>query len=91
RGVRHGPQLLLGDAGRVFDDLDRPARTVDDRIVGRLDPDVALAFGDALELGGVEFASVQRCPELPIGGMVAFCRGDKHRMGLARDLGKLIA
>src|ERR1700761_7111602 len=51
-GVLHVADLLRGDVARELDDLHRLAAGIQDRIVGRLDPDLAAPLADALDLAG---------------------------------------
>jgi hypothetical protein len=67
RGFRFpAPDCLGRDVTGIFDDLERPAIEVEDRVVGRLNPDFAAAPGDALVLGGLELSAVEALPEFPI-------------------------
>ena len=54
-------QLLLGDVGSVFDDLEGLAVEIVDGVIGRLDPDFPPAFADTLEFVGNILAAVQLC------------------------------
>ena len=49
-GVFHALDLLRGDVGGELDDLERLAVGVEDRVVGRLDPDFLAALAEALVL-----------------------------------------
>ena len=86
-----GVANLLRDVGRIFDDLQRLAFRPDDRIVGRLDPDLAPALADALVLRGVVLTPGQLVPEHPVFRALALRRIDEHRVMLALDLGQRIA
>ena len=66
-------------------DLLRLVGAVQDRIIGRLDPDLAAALGDPLVLAGLEFAAVEVGPERAVFGTAALLRRDEHRMMLALD------
>ncbi len=70
-GVVGALDLLRGDVGREFDDLERLAAAVEDRVVGRLDPDLLAALADPLVFGGLVFAAVEPRPEFPIGGCLS--------------------
>ena len=90
-GILEAANLACGDVGRELDDLHRLAGLVDDRIVGRLDPDLAAALAEPLVLGGLIFAATETCPELAIGRAAALFRHDEHAMVLAFDLVEPIA
>ena len=60
------PQLLFGDVGGVLDHLEGIPVEIQDRVVGRLDPDLLAALADALVLGGLILAPVQRLPKLAV-------------------------
>ena len=61
-------QLGAGYVGGELHDLERLAVGVEDRVVGRLDPDLPPIFAHALEFAGTEFPGSQRLPEVSIGG-----------------------
>ena len=86
-----GLQFLFADVGGEFHHLERLAGIVENRIVGRQDPDLLAALAVALVFGGLELAAAQRGPELAIGGAVALGRRHEHRMMLALDLVERIA
>ena len=81
----------LGHVGREFDDLHDLVVRVENRIVGRLDPNFLAALADALELGGDIFAAVQLPPEFLVFGRLRVGRLDEHAMMLAFDLVEAIA
>ena len=54
------------DVGGEFDHLERLAVTIEDWVVGRLNPDFPAALGDALEFVGNELAAPQPLPESPV-------------------------
>ena len=84
-----GAVLLLGDVGGELDDLDRLARLVEDRIVGRLDPDLAPALGDAPVLAGLELARGRARPRTArIRRSRGIGRIDEHAVVLADDLAR---
>jgi hypothetical protein len=62
-----GLLLVGGDVDGQFDDLHRPPVGAEHRIVGRLQPHLAAALGQAAELARQELAGVQLAPE---GGVV---------------------
>jgi hypothetical protein len=64
---------------------------VDDRIVGRLDPDFLAALADALVFGRLVFAAPERFPEHPVGRAVALLRLDEHAVMLSLDFRQAIA
>lgn len=84
--LRHAVNFLRGDVGRNLHDLDGLAITVEHRIIGRLDPDLATAFCDPLEFAGLEFAAVQRRPERLVIGAVTLIGRHEHGVLLSLDL-----
>ena len=78
-------QLLLGDIGRVFDDLVGLAVAVEDRIVAGPDPDFLAALADALVLARIEFAAAELLPEQPVFGGLAVAWFSEHAVVLAFD------
>src|SRR5262249_18228263 len=85
-GVLHAADLLFGNVGCEFDDADRLAVLAQDRIVGRLYPDLPATLGHALVLGDLKLAAVEPGPELAISGAVALARRNEHAVMLALDL-----
>src|SRR5690606_26107586 len=83
--------LALGDVGGKFHHLDRPARGVEDRVVGGLQPDFLAALGKAVELAGQELAASQARPELVIFGAAGEIRIGEHAVMPADDLVESIA
>jgi hypothetical protein len=47
---------------------------IEDGVVGRLDPDFAIALGDAFVLAGLELAAVEALPKFAIGRRIALFR-----------------
>jgi hypothetical protein len=90
RKVR-GVQLGLGDVRRVFHDLECTALLVQNRVVGRENPDFLAALADPLELPGLVFATAEFGPELAIGRTVAQLRLDEYAVMLALNFGMRIA
>jgi hypothetical protein len=90
RKVR-GVQFGLGDVRRVFHDLECAALLVENRVVGRENPDFLAALADPLELPGLVFATAEFGPELAIGRTVAHLRLDEYAVMLALNFGKRIA
>jgi hypothetical protein len=83
-------QLLLGDVGGKFDDLERLAGLVEYRIVGGENPDFLAALADALVLRGLKLAAIQGGPELAVRSAVAHRRFDQHAVMLAPDFLKRV-
>ena len=83
--------LLRGDVGGELHHLDHPAGGVADRVVGRLDPDLAGALAEAPELALLELAAPQRLPEGAVGVRTALARLDEHPMVLAAHLVEAVA
>lgn len=84
-------QLGDGDVGSELDDLHRLAVDVEDRVVGRLQPDVAAVLGAALVLTRLELAGTEALPELGVLVAGGALRIDEHPVMLALDLGQRIA
>ena len=84
-------QGLRGNIGGVFDDLERFTGRIEDRVVGRLDPDFRAVLADALVFAGLEFAGAEPGPEFGI--FVAFPVGRFHEQAvmLALDLVEAVA
>ena len=80
--------LLLGsgDVGGVLDHLKGLALQIEDRVVGRLNPDLAAILGEPLVLAHVKLAAAQLGPERLVFGATALARRDKHRVVLALNL-----
>ena len=62
----HGRSTVAVTSVGVFDDLERLAVGVEDRIVARLNPDFLAALADPLVLIGIELAAPELGPELAI-------------------------
>ena len=77
---------LLGDVGGVFHHLERAAALVENRVVARLDPDLAAIFANPLIDARVVVAALQLLPEGAIFGRPAIGRIDEDRMMLAADI-----
>ncbi|GJD73893.1 hypothetical protein CFIICLFH_2123 [Methylobacterium goesingense] len=73
-------QFLRGDVGSELYHLDRHPIPVPDRIVGSLDPDLAPALGDALELARAELSAAEIRPKLAIRSSLAF--GQVHEQAV---------
>jgi hypothetical protein len=80
-----GSQFALGDIRGEFDDLEWFAATIQQRVIGSLNPDRPPALGDALELLSPIFAAPERSPEFTVFVAVAALRLDKHAVMLAAD------
>ena len=80
-GLLHGLHRG-GDVGGVFDDLERLAVGIQDRIVAGLNPDLLAALAEALVLVGVELAASELVPEHPILGALRVGRVDEHAVML---------
>lgn len=70
--------LLIGDHRRELDDLDRPAAGIEDRVVARLDPELAAIGGDAQELPGIVLALPQSLPERLVFGALRLVLRHEH-------------
>jgi hypothetical protein len=77
--------LPLAQIGRELDDLVGLAARVEDRIVGRLDPDFLAALAEALVLRGLELAAIELRPELAVLGAGGIGRVGEHGMVAALD------
>ena len=88
---RSRSQLVRGDVGGDLDDLVDLAALVLDRVVGRLDADLAAALGEALERLRDELALAELPPELGIFGATCLLLADEHAVMLADDLRRLVA
>ncbi len=80
-----------GDVGGIFDDLDRPAQRIEDRIVGRLQPDLAAALAEPLVDRRDRFAAGQPLPEELVLVALGIGRLDEDAVVLALDLVERIA
>ena len=85
-GVFGCPITRLGHIGGVFDDLEGSTGGIEDRVVGRLNPDFAAILGDPFVGPLVELAECQLLPEQTIGVGRAVLGRDKHAVVLADDL-----
>ena len=72
------PKLLVGDDGGAFDDFDRHAVHVEDRVVGGLQPHLPSVAAEAPELAGLISAARELAPEPRIFGAVGVPRLDEH-------------
>ena len=84
-GILHVADFLRRDVGGELDDFDGPAGVVQNRIVGRLDPDLATALADALVFSRLKFTAVEAGPERLISLAAAQLRRREHLMMLALD------
>src|ERR1700721_3779199 len=82
---------LCRGVGCVFDDLERLAVEIEDRVVGGLDPDTPAALGDPLVFRGLLRAAIEGGPEVAIFGAVALGGIDKHAVVVALDLSQSIS
>ena len=89
-GIPGGAEHRFRDIGRIFDNSDRPAGLVEDRVVGRFDPNFTTILTKPRELGRDELAIPQPAPKLGIGraGRIGAC--DEHCMLLSDHLLRLI-
>src|SRR5262249_41940561 len=76
-GVIHAANLLCRDVACEFDHLDRLAARTRDRVIRGLNPNLAPAFADPLELPGLVFAEIEIGPERTVFGAVADTGLDK--------------
>ncbi len=79
-------RLLLGNVGRIFDNLDRRTVEIENRVVGGLKPDCLSTFAQPLELAGFVLTTLQSFPERLVfrtllGGVI-----DEQTVMLAHDL-----
>ena len=84
-GILHVADFLCRDVGGELDDFHGLAGVVHDRIVGRLDPDLAAALADALVFGRLKFTAVEAGPERLVGLAAAQFRRRKHLVMLVLD------
>ncbi len=82
---------LLGDVDRVLDDLERPSAPVEDREIGRLDPDGLAVLAQPLVLGRLGLPGAQAVPEGTVGGGIAV--GGIHEAAVVHraQVGKRVA
>ena len=90
-GVHFAAQIFGGgflrrDVAGVFDDFERLAVQIEDRVVGSLNPDFAAALADALVFAALEFALIQFRPEFAVVGTGAVIFFDEDAVMLALDL-----
>lgn len=78
--------LLLSDVSGVFDDLERRAVSILDRVIGRLNPDLPAVLAETLVLTRVIFTAVQLLPELTVLGARRIRRFGEHAVMLALHL-----
>src|SRR3954465_6859109 len=84
-GILHVADFLPRDVGGELDDFDGSAGVIQNRIVGRLDPDLATALADALVFSRLKFTAVEASPECLISLAAAQLRRREHLMMLALD------
>jgi hypothetical protein len=89
-GIFHRLQFDGGDVGREFHDL-IGLGSAEDRIVGRLDPDIVATLGDAAILHALELATGKPAPEFAILRACGLRRINKDAMMFSLDLGERIA
>ncbi len=82
---------LPGDVGRIFHDLEGFSCGVEDRVIGRLNPDVFPAFAHTLKLRRLELALTQRVPEMLIIRACRIFRVDEHAVMLALNFGQAVS
>jgi hypothetical protein len=90
-GERRHRRLPLGDVGRELHDLLGLAFGIEDRVVGRLDPDALAALGDPLVLVGEKLTASERRPESLVVRARGVIRLDEDPVMLALDLVQAIA
>ncbi len=88
--VRRG-HLLPGYDGSVFDDLERLAVRVQDRVVAGLDPDFTATFADPSIFACIELAAAELVPEQAIAGAGPIDRVDENAMMLTSNFIKRVA
>ena len=86
-----GSFFLFCDVRREFDDANNGAFSIDDRIVGRLDPDRLAAFAKALILARVGMTITKAFPERTVFGALRIFGVTEHRMMLAHNVAEAIA
>ena len=84
-------QLLRRDVGRNLHDLEDPAASALDGVVGGLNPDLATALADALVFAHVKFAAAQFHPEFLVVGAARVVRVDEQAVMFADDLRRGVA
>ena len=82
---------LRGHVRGIFHHLERLAVEIEDRVVARLDPDLAPTLPDPTILPRIVFSAPQLLPERPIAHALTFHRINKHRMMLPDDLIERVA
>ena len=90
-GNRLFHQDLFGHVEGIFDDPVRLSLQVQDRIVGRLDPDIAVVLANPVEPSGMELSRIQLQPEIAVFHAADIVRRTEHRMVLPDDLAQGIA
>jgi hypothetical protein len=90
-GILHVADFLRRDVGGELDNFDGPAGVVQNRIVGRLDPDLATALADALVFSRLKFTAVEAGPKRFISLAAAQLRRREHLMMLALDFIETVA
>ncbi|MNS99592.1 hypothetical protein D3C72_1340000 [compost metagenome] len=83
--------LLAGDVGGVLDDLDQPSALVEDRVIGRLQPDIRAVLAYAAVATGVVRALSQSVPERCVGRRSALGLIDEHPVMPPLDLFQRVA
>ena len=73
-----GQQLLLGHVGREFHNLERLAGIIENRIIGRENPDFLATLADALVFGRLILTPAEPRPEVPVGCAIAFTGFHEH-------------
>ena len=86
-----GPVALLGDVGGELDDLVGLAGSVEDRVVGGLDPDLLVVLAEPSVGRRLRLALPQVRPELLISRGRHFGRIAEHAVVLAADLVEAVA
>src|SRR5262249_19535455 len=90
--VRHDPGklvgqgLLLGNVRSVLHDFDRPAARIHDRVVSRLQPDLARPFGETLVDAGIVATLSELVPEAVILLRLRVAGLDEDAVMLTADL-----
>ena len=82
---------MLRDVAGKLDDLERPTGEIEDRVVARLDPDLAIALGYTFELTCLKSAGPEVRPELPVLRTPSVRGIHEHRVVLAADFLEPIA
>ena len=84
-------QFLAGDVGGIFHHLEWLSVHIEDRVVARLQPDLAAALGGPPILPGIMLATREFFPEQPVFGRFPVVCGDEHAMVLTADLVEAVA